>query len=187
MVEENQGNQQADQTEVHGYIEKFKHMDKDKIDEQYDSMAEKYDAYLEVLGYPDPDSVTEAIETVCKIAKDAKIQDFGAGTGLIADRLAAKGYTHIDGCDASQKMLDLAKEKGIMKDIRCVYLCRDEVPDEWKGQYDVVCSAGLMTFDHCNASVLEEKYSVLKPGGAGIIVFTTRPEYMETHKYNQKI
>lgn len=44
-----------------------------------------------------------------------------------------------------------------------------------------------MTFDHCNASVMEEKYSVLRPGGAGIICFTTRPHYMQTHKYEEKI
>lgn len=162
-------------------------MDSNKIDEQYDGMADKYDKYLEVLGYPDPDSVTEAIERVCQIPKDAKINDFGAGTGLIADVLAKRGYTHIDGCDASQKMLDLAKEKGIMKDMRCIYLCKQQIPEEWKGVYDVVCSAGLMTFDHCDSSVLEEKYSVLRPGGAGIIIFTLRPHYMQEFKYQEKI
>ena len=130
MVEEHKG---ADQATIHNYIEQFKHMDKDAIGDQYDAMAAKYDAYLDQLGYPDPDSITEAIHDVCEVPKDAKINDFGCGTGLIADVLSKKGYTHIDGCDASQKMLDLANEKGIMKDVRAIYLCKQQIPEEWKG------------------------------------------------------
>ena len=42
-----------------------------------------------------------------------------------------------------------------------------------------------MTFDHCDSSVLEEKYSCLRKGGPGIIIFTLRPEYMETHGYGE--
>eukprot|EP00997_Jenningsia_sp_PLL12_P006826 NODE_3403_length_778_cov_91.803841_g2843_i0.p2 GENE.NODE_3403_length_778_cov_91.803841_g2843_i0~~NODE_3403_length_778_cov_91.803841_g2843_i0.p2 ORF type:complete len:236 (-),score=62.17 NODE_3403_length_778_cov_91.803841_g2843_i0:19-726(-) len=184
MVEE----QPAEQMKtVHGQIEQYKQMDASNIDKQYDDMADNYDTYAETLGYPDPDSITEAIERVCSVAKDAKINDFGCGTGLIAEVLAKKGYSHIDGCDASPKMLDLAREKGQMKDVRTIFLCKDQIPDEWKGQYDVVCSAGLMTFDHCDSSVLEEKYSVLKPGGAGIICFTLRPIYMQKFKYEDKI
>ena len=122
MVEEQKP--EVSQDQLHKEIEMYKHMDNQKIDEQYDGMADRYDKYLEVLGYPDPDSITEAIHDVCKVPVDAKINDFGCGTGLIADVLAKKGYTHIDGCDASPGMLELAKEKGIMKDMRCIYLCR---------------------------------------------------------------
>ena len=180
-------NKEISQKEIHEDIIKYKAMDTDKIDQQYDEVADRYDQYAETLGYPEPEKVADAIERVCEIPKDAKINDFGAGTGLVADSLAKRGYTHIDGCDASQKMLDVAKEKGIMKDIRCMFLCKQEIPEEWKGVYDVVCSVGLMTFDHCHASVLEEKYSVLRPGGAGIIIFTTRPKYMQELKYQEKI
>ena len=44
-----------------------------------------------------------------------------------------------------------------------------------------------MNFDHCGAPVLEEKYSILRPGGAGIIIFTTREKYMSELKFQEKI
>ena len=175
------------QQTMHSKLEKFKAMDTSKIGELYDSTAHAYDAYVTTLGYPEPDSITEAIERVCEVPKDAKINDFGCGTGLVGDALAKKGFTHIDGCDASEKMVEEAKKKGIMKDARQFLLCSQQLPEEWKGVYDVVCSAGLMTFDHCDASVLEEKYAILRPGGAGIIIFTTREKYMEELKYQDKL
>ncbi len=109
------------------------------------------------------------------------------GTGLVGDLLHAKGYTHIDGCDASQGLLDIAKEKAIYKDQRFIFLVNDKLPEEWLQKYDVIVSAGLMTHDHCGPPVIDEKMKCLKPGGAGVIVFTTRPVYMESLGYQKHL
>jgi len=96
-----QGKDEKDYTIDQDSIEQYKKMEFEKIGEQYDSVAHKYDKYLEFMGYPDPDSIVEAITKVCEIPKDALINDFGMGTGIVGDKLHALGYTHIDGCDAS--------------------------------------------------------------------------------------
>ncbi len=101
---------------THDDLYEFRKMDPEKIGEQYDSVAEKYEGYMELLGYPDPESITKAIDEVCKVPKDAKIMDMGMGTGIIGEHLTKAGYTHIDGCDASQGLLDIAKKHGFYKD-----------------------------------------------------------------------
>jgi len=91
-------------------------MDKSKVGQQYDEVADKYEGYLEFMGYPDPEHVVKSIKETCKIPTDAFINDFGMGTGLVGDLLIKDGYTNIDGCDASQGLLDIAKKRGNYKD-----------------------------------------------------------------------
>jgi len=137
------------------------------------------------LGYPDPETVTNCIKDTCKVPMDAKINDFGCGSGLLGKELKKAGYTNVDGCDASNGMLKIAKELEFYKDLRQLYLCKDEIPKEWLKQYDVVCSAGLMTTDHCDHRVIHEKMSCLKPDGLGYILFTTRDGNMEKCGYKK--
>ena len=54
---------------------------------------------------------------ILNIAKDAAILDMGWGTGLIGVKLAEKGYTNIDGVDASPGILDVARQKNIYKNL----------------------------------------------------------------------
>ena len=172
---------------THETLADFSKMDPEKIGEQYDNVAHLYEDYMEFLGYPDPDFITKSLNDVCKVPKDAKIMDMGMGTGIIGQHLINAGYFHIDGCDASQGLLDIAKKKGQYKDQRFLFLLKDPLPEEWIGQYDAVVSAGLLTHDHCGPDCLDEQYKCLKPGGAGIISFTTRPCYMEELGYQKKL
>ena len=59
---------------------------------------------------PDRMKAANAIESL-GIEKDSPILDMGWGTGLVGLYLAEKGYTNIDGVDASSGMLDKAREK----------------------------------------------------------------------------
>lgn len=73
----------------------------------YDKSIEKYsqgypfEGYYEVLGY---------VQSLVKVKKEAKILDFGIGTGLLTNELYKKGG-QIYGVDFSEKMLKLAKKK----------------------------------------------------------------------------
>lgn len=184
MVEEGE---KKDQIDFHAEVEKFKKMDPSKIGAQYDEVADKYEAYLEFMGYPDPEHVVTHIRDVCKIPKDALINDFGMGTGLVGDMLTKEGYTHIDGCDASEGLLEIARKKGTYKEAKYFYLVNDPLPAEWVGKYDVVCSAGLMTHDHIGAETIDEKIKALRPGGPGIFIFTTRVDYMDSQGYQKRL
>ena len=44
---------------------------------------------------------------------EAKVLDVGAGTGLSGERIAEKGYKHLDGFDCSRPLLEVAQQKGI--------------------------------------------------------------------------
>ena len=55
------------------------------------------------------------------ISKDSPILDMGWGTGLVAVQLVKKGFTTIDGIDASTGMLDYAREKELYRNL-------DELP-----------------------------------------------------------
>ena len=61
------------------------------------------------IGYADPEVISMAFEEY-KIPKDARILDIACGSGLIVRTLAKKGYKTFDGIDASQKMLEKARE-----------------------------------------------------------------------------
>ena len=188
MVDNEQGAGQVkeNQEDVQKRFEKYGtgKNDSKHVDAMYDECAHHYEQDLMILGYDDHIGTADAVEKA-GIPKDALINDFGCGTGLIGDELVKRGYAPIDGCDASEKMLDICKTKGTYKDVRQLYLCKQQIPEEWKGKYDCIVSAGLMTFDHCDSSVLEEKYSCLRKDGPGIIIFTMRPHYMDTHGYGE--
>jgi predicted TPR repeat methyltransferase len=100
----------------HENLADFAKMDPSKIGEQYDAIAHLYEEYMEFLGYPDPEFITKSLKEVCKVPLDAKIMDMGMGTGIIAKHLIEAGYSHVDGCDASQGLLDIAKKHGQYKD-----------------------------------------------------------------------
>ena len=49
----------------------------------------------------------EVLKTVQK--NQVKVMDLGCGTGLVGQYLYEKGYTNVDGIDASQGMLNESK------------------------------------------------------------------------------
>ncbi len=176
-----------DKKAIYDDIGQYTTMDAKKIGEQYDALSENYEQYSVFLGYPNPDIIAECVRDIAKLPLDAKINDFGCGTGLGGQSLSKLGYKNIDGCDASEKLLALCKDKNIYTDMRKLYLCseKSEIPEEWLKKYDAVISIGLMTYDHCGPVVLKEKMAVLSPTGAGIIAYTMRPEYMEKLGYQK--
>jgi len=157
--------------------------------EKYDDLAKNYDHTLvDVVGYPDPEKVTEALAEVLKIPHTATILDFGCGTGLVGQKLKERGYTQVVGMDASPEMLRVAEEKKSYIELKEVYLCRDEIPKEYHANFDIAVSAGLLAHDHVDGSVLDEKLLTINPASEhGYLVFTTREEYLVTLGYGKKI
>jgi len=136
---------------------KYNTFEKEKMKEHYDELAEKYDEALDTVGHADPIQVTDAIKTKLGLPTDISIIDFGCGTGLAGEKLAEQGYKTITGLDASPGMLEKAKAKGCYTDLREVYCCRDEIPEDLKGKFDVVVSAALMAENHVDGNILDEK------------------------------
>jgi SAM-dependent methyltransferase len=93
----------------------------------------------------------------------------------------------IVGIDASQGMLDQAKEKALYTSLHKTLLC---LPEEFKSNYpefaqafDFIGASGLLAEGHATNEVFDEMLFSLKTGGYA--VFTCRVEYLTSLNYQK--
>ena len=143
----------------------------DELAERYDQWAQEYDDDLEnTFVWLAP---RRGAETLAEhVAKDAKILDAGAGTGLVGVELQRLGYGDICAMDLSQGMLDEARSKGCYNDFQQMAL-GDHLSFE-SDAYDAVISIGVFTPGHAPPNSFVELCRVTRPGGH--IVFSMRPD-----------
>lgn len=72
-----------------------------------ESISKWYDRIMKA-GYYDHDSVAASLARILKDKK--KILELGIGTGLLAEKMTAKGY-EISGVDFTKSMLDIARKR----------------------------------------------------------------------------
>ena len=103
--------------------------------EHYDKYSTEYDNMQTMTGFNDPyelvkvcHELLESRESNVLANVDAKIVDFGCGTGLMGIELKKRGFNNIYGLDGSQDMLNIAKEKGIYKESWKVLVGLDALP-----------------------------------------------------------
>ena len=104
--------------------------------------------------------------------------------------LQQAGYTNVVGIDASNEMLSQAKERGY-KELKEVFLCKDQFPEEYLGKFDIAISVGVLGHG-LSPDVFFEMISCLRPkesedDNKRYIIFTAREGCMEKHKYNEKL
>ena len=97
----------------------------------------------------------------------ASILDIGCGTGLVAVELAARGFTTVDGLDASPRMLERARAKGVYRDLIEGDLRRPDVVDS--GRYDAVIAVGVFGGGHVGPEDLECFARPVRAGGAIVL------------------
>lgn len=125
---------------------------------------------------------------VKEITKDKRpeqvnIIDFGCGTGLIGQELAAHGFTQITGVDISPGMLEIASNKGCYSSLEEWTLGDpDHFPSQWKNKFDVVVCAGLINNNHLDYKLFEEMIQAMKKNAHA--VFAARFSYMGNFWYN---
>jgi SAM-dependent methyltransferase len=106
------------------------------------------------------------------LARDARILDVGAGTGLLGAALAERGFTVLDALDLSPAMLAEAERKGIYRTLTEGRL-GDVLPYE-AAAFDAVVAACVLTTGHAPASCLDELVRITRAGGH--VVFTLRSD-----------
>ncbi len=140
----------------------------------YADWADTYEAgFGAVMGYQLPREVTL---TFVGAGGCGPVLDFGAGTGLVADELAAKGVGPIDGVDLSAEMLDVARQKGIYRDLFAENILAPghQLP---AGRYDGIVSAGTFTHGHVGAEGLRPLLGFANPGA--LIVLSVNAKHFE--------
>ena len=111
----------------------------------------------------------------------------GCGTGLCGEALHERGFRNIVGCDASQGMVDKAKEKNSYSELIKLFLGQpDTFPADYHSRFDFITGTAILAEGHLTGgAVFDEMLMALKPGGHAI--FTTRDEYMEKFGYREAI
>lgn len=96
------------------------------------------------------------------LAKDSKILDLAAGTGLVGLELSKNGYTNIDALDGSAEMLAVAKEGQNYRNVFTHFIKKDVKFPVDDHTYDhIVMSGALCHIDYEN---LPQIIKLCKPG-----------------------
>lgn len=163
--------------------------DVEKVSSFYDTWSDRYDKDVEEQQYAAP---VFAVDFFMEFQKqiprknnsfsDIRIMDAGCGTGLTGLALQKSGYTNIDGCDISQKMIDVAMETKVYQS-----LYNDTDINNMSGfadnQYDAVISCGVFTPGHVFPEALKELQRITKK--PGFIVLVTRISYYNATNFQE--
>ena len=112
----------------------------------YASWAGSYDTdSLARFGYAAPDAAASAVARHVPDIR-APILDAGAGTGIVGDILAARGFRNLTGIDTSTHMLAEARAKNCYRELVCADL-RDEAALR-PGSFAALVCVGTLTPNH---------------------------------------
>jgi SAM-dependent methyltransferase len=152
-----------------------------ELEERYDEWARSYDEDLERdFQWIAPQRAVEHL--IRYVPRSGAVLDAGAGTGLVGELLAKEGYTDLVGIDLSPGMLDVARAKGVYRDLLRMVL--GEHLDFPSQSFDAVISVGVFTLGHAPASAFDELARVTRPGGH--VLFTLRPDIYEGNGFKEK-
>ena len=153
---------------LQGFVRKLTAMTAgDDAHEIYEAWAQSYESDLvDGYGYTAHRIAVEAM-MAARPDRAASILDIGCGTGLVAVELAARGFTSIDGLDASPRMLDRARDKGVYRDLIEGDVRRPGVIAT--GRYDAVIAVGVFGGGHVGPEDLECFARPVRAGGAIVL------------------
>ncbi|XP_021375861.1 Williams-Beuren syndrome chromosomal region 27 protein-like isoform X2 [Mizuhopecten yessoensis] len=105
-------------------------MDRHEIIQYYSEWAYQYEEDLAPGRYDGPMMTAETCAQYFKKKdrQNVRILDVAAGTGLVGELLAKKGFSDIHALDPSEGMLELAKRKQVYKTFLNEYLTEDKLP-----------------------------------------------------------
>jgi SAM-dependent methyltransferase len=159
----------------------YSSQDNKELTERYDQWAKDYDSDLdEEFGWRGPQYAVDFFTRY--VAKDARILDAGAGTGLVGQLLAKLGYKDLVAMDMSPGMLEEARGKGVYQEFHQMVM--GEPLDYATDSFDAVISIGVLTIGHAPASSFDELIRITRPGGH--IVFSLRPDIYRDSGFKEK-
>ena len=146
-----------------------------EIVEIYDGWVEDYERRILGNGYSTPAVATWFFGRYVR-PEDGTVLDAGAGTGITGAILAPLGYRELVGIDITPSMLELARKKGVYKELRQMELGGPlDFPDD---SFAAVISTGVFAAGHAPPESFEELIRVTRPGGH--MIFSVRTDvYVE--------
>lgn len=156
--------------------------------DSYTSFARVYDLFMDQIPYDRwCEDIHKAIAPYLEKKKQKIVLDLGCGTGQMTERLRQKGYEMI-GVDLSSEMLDIAREKEMLRqseeDVSCedsiLYLQQDMRDLELFGTVQAVVSVcdsmNYLTSTEDFSTTLRLVNNYLDPGG--VFLFDLKTPYL---------
>jgi ubiquinone/menaquinone biosynthesis C-methylase UbiE len=129
----------------------------------WDSAAERYSRapIKDMAGYDRTVARTREL-----LLRTDRVLELGCGTGMTA-LLLASGVARFDGCDISEEMVAIAREKADAQGVTRAHftVAPAEQPPGSDGGYDAVLALNLLHLVSDRTTVLRQARRVLKPGG----------------------
>lgn len=127
----------------------------------YADWAKRYDAE-HVVGndYVQPRNLAACF---ARARGAAPVLDFGAGTGAMGEELARLGIGPVDALDLTPEMLEVARHKGVYRNLIAGNIFDDlDLPE---ASYASVVSAGTFTLGHVGPEGIAPLLRRVQPGG----------------------
>nr|XP_023660476.1 methyltransferase-like protein 27 [Paramormyrops kingsleyae] len=150
----------------------------------YNDWASNYEQDVGILEYRAPSLAAELLSAAYRGNRDtAAVLDVACGTGLVSSELHNMGFRNFFGVDGSHAMLDIAKRKGLYKELKQCMLGMEPLPVQ-AGSFDAVVTVGALSAGNVPVAVVKELWQVAKPGG--YVCITTRGD-VDNLKYRTEL
>ncbi len=144
---------------------------------QYDGICEVYDKFNDDFDY---EKYLNAVFRRFSPRKEGLVLDCGCGTGILMEKLTALGYD-CTGVDASEKMLESARERFEKAGKQAHLVCQELEEIDMYGAYDIVFCT-LDTINHILSlrglkAFFGRVFNFTEPGGSFIFDFKTKEAF----------
>lgn len=148
----------------------------------YRDWADTYDSELTQNEYITPSRTANAL-AIFASNKSAPILDFGCGTGLSAEALISCDFSTIDGIDISSEMIEIAREKGIYRNLEC-FNPDKSIPVK-KNEYSIITAIGVISVGAAPISIFDQVFDLLPQNG--LFAFSFNEHSLMVPEYSLKV
>ena len=161
--------------------------DTEDLQSRYDLWAKGYENDVASYGYKLPGVVSGFLGRYLRPI-DGAILDAGAGTGIMGEMMSLLDYEELVAIDLSTGMLEIAKEKGVYREVHRMVLGEHlDFPDDF---FAGVIAVGVLSVGHAPPESFDELIRCTRP--SGYIIFSVRvdaqgfPEAQSTLEHAKK-